>query len=93
MIADVSRAFFEAPARRDVWLELPEEVLAKGETAGDIVGTLEASLYGARDASANWQEEIYKSMRGWGFTAGRYTPCTFLHKKKGIRCLVHGTDV
>ena len=29
MIADVSRAFFEAPARRDVCVELPAEVLGE----------------------------------------------------------------
>ena len=72
--------------------ELPEEALAKGETAVDTVGKLEASLYGARDASANRQEEVNKSVQGWGFTAGRYNPCAYFHKKKGIRCLVHGDD-
>ena len=50
MIAGVSRAFFEAPARRDACVELLEEALGEGETAADIVGKLKASLYGARDA-------------------------------------------
>ena len=31
MIADVSRAFFEAPATRGVCVELPEEALGTGE--------------------------------------------------------------
>ena len=53
MIADVSRAFFEAPARRDICMELPPEALQEGESPQDIVGKLLASLYGARDASAN----------------------------------------
>lgn len=55
MIADSSRAFFDAPARRDVCVELPEEALAGMETSVDTVDKMEASLYGARDASAYWQ--------------------------------------
>ena len=53
LIADVSRAFFEAPAKRDICVELPEEALTGGETTQDTVGKLLASLYGTRDASAN----------------------------------------
>ena len=56
LIADVSRAFFEAPANRDLCVELPEEALTAGETVVDTVGKLKASLYGTRDASMNWQE-------------------------------------
>ena len=88
MTVDSSRALFEAPARRDVWVELPGEALAKGETAADKVGKLEASLYGARDASANWPAEVSKSMQAWEFTAGRYNPCTSTEEKDpmtGIR--------
>ena len=44
LIADVSRAFFEAPAKRDLCVELPEEALAAGETVMDTVGKLKASL-------------------------------------------------
>ena len=40
LIADVSRAFFEAPAKRDLCVELPEEALAAGETSQDVVGKL-----------------------------------------------------
>ena len=31
-------------------------------------------------------------MKKWGFTIGRYNPGTYLHKKRGMRCLVHGDD-
>lgn len=93
MIADISRAFFEAPARRDVCAELPEEALAGGETTADTVGKLEASLYGTRDASANWQEEVNECMRAWGFPAGKCNPGTYIHKSKKIRCSAHGDDI
>ena len=84
MIADASRAFFEALARRDVCVELPEEALGKGVTVVDTVGKLEASLYGTTDASAHWQEEVNKSMRAWALTAGRYNPFTYFNKGKRI---------
>ena len=92
LIADVSRAFFEAPAKRDICVELPEEALAGGETIQDTVGKLLASLYGTRDASANWQEEVAKRMAEWGFKTGRYNPCMFYHPARSVLCLVHGED-
>ena len=79
LIADVSRAFFEAPAKRDLWVELPEEALQGGETPLGTVWKLPASLYGARDASANWQEEVSRCMREWGFEVGRFNPCMYQH--------------
>ena len=56
------------------------------------VGKLLASLYGARDASANWQEEVIRCMREWGFDVSRFNSCMFQHESKQIRCLVHGDD-
>ena len=92
LIADVSRAFFEAPAKRDLCVELPEEALEGEETTTNTVGKLLASLYGTRDASANWQEEVIKCMREWGFEVSRFNTCMFQHKTREIRCLVHGDD-
>ena len=91
-LADVSRAFFEAPAKRAVCVELPEEALKVGETTQDIVGKLLASLYGARDVSANWQDEVARCMAEWGFITGKYNPCMYHHPTKQLRCLVHGDD-
>ena len=62
LIADVSRAFSEALAKRDLCVELPEEALKAGETSQEFVGKSKASLYGAPDASTNWQEEVAKCM-------------------------------
>ena len=73
-------------------MELPEETLTDGESTTEIVGKPMASLYGTRDASANWQEEVAKSMGQWGFTTGKYNPCTFVNEERGMRCLVHGDD-
>ena len=58
MINGVSRAFFEAPAVRQVCVEIPEEDLTSAGRKADNVGHLKMSLYGTRDAAMNWQEDV-----------------------------------
>ena len=55
-------------------VELPEEALEEGGHTADVVGRLMANLYGTRDASANWQEEVNKSMGQWGSKQESTTP-------------------
>ena len=62
LISDVPRAFFEAPARRKVAVNLPEEALSEGESKEHVVGILKQSLYGTRDAAVNFQHEVKKMM-------------------------------
>ena len=57
LIANVSKGLLRGPSQERcvcVCVELPEEALGGGETTADVVGKLMASLYGTRDASANW---------------------------------------
>lgn len=77
LIADVSSAFFEAPATRDLCVELLEEALQADETPQRTVGKLLA---------------IARCMREWGFEVGRFNPCMYQHASRKIRCLVHGDD-
>ena len=91
LLADVSRAFFEADARREICVELPTEDKQE-EDEGDLVGYLMKSLYGTRDAATNWQEEVAKAMKGWGFRRGLSNPCLYWHREKGLKALVHGDD-
>jgi hypothetical protein len=56
MIVDISRAYFNAPARRLVFVEIPAEDWKPG--CEDRRAELLASLYGARDAAKNWSEEL-----------------------------------
>ena len=53
MVNDVSRAFFEAPAVRQVCVELPTEDVTNADRLADNVGHLQMSLYGTRDAAMN----------------------------------------
>ena len=81
MVNDVARAFFEAPARRTICVELLEEEAHEG----DDVALLLQSLYGTRDASANFQEEVRKVLTKAGFKRGKYNPSTYCHEKVGIK--------
>ena len=60
MVNDVARAFFEAPAMRNVCIEIPKEDLTEADKLHDKVGHLKLSLYGTRDAAMDWQSEVAK---------------------------------
>ena len=87
MVNDVSRAFFEADASRTVCIELPPE---SPDFAPGVVGLLKKSLYGTRDAAANFQLEVARFMSKTGFARSRYNPCLFYHPGRQVPCLVHG---
>jgi hypothetical protein len=90
MINDVKRAYFYAPAVREVYVEICPEDRIEGE--GDVVGLLQYSMYGTRDAAQNWQGEFSGTLLALGFTRGKSSPCLFWHKEKCIRTFVHGDD-
>ena len=92
MVNDIARAFFEAAATRKVCIEIPEEDRLPEDRGKDLVGLLNMSLYGTRDAAKNWQEEVARSMKQWGFIQGVYNPCLYYHPAWDILTLVHGDD-
>ena len=73
MINDVARAFFEAPKTREVCVELPEEDKTEEDRKEDRIGLLQMSLYGTRDAAANFQKEVRRFMISQGFDVGNTT--------------------
>ena len=56
LYADVSRAYFYAPAVRPVYVALPAEYQDPSDPT-DTCGELAGSMYGTRDAAFNWAEE------------------------------------
>ena len=56
MVNDVAGAFFEAPAIRNVCIEIPKEDLTEADMRHGKVGHLRMTLYGTRDAAMHWQE-------------------------------------
>ena len=53
---DIKRAHFYAKARRPVFVELPAEDPRYGDP--EVCGELLYSLYGTRDAAANWRNTL-----------------------------------
>ena len=84
---DVRRAYFQANAIREVYVELPEEDYEEG-----MCGTLVRAMYGTRDAAHNWEYEHGRWLESIGFRAGKASPCTFWHGEMRVRMVAHGDD-
>ena len=88
MDAYIRRAYFNAKATRDIYVELPpEDPRYHDENA---CGTLVLSIYGTRDAASNWEDECTNKLLSWGFTRGKSSPCIFNHTKRDIQLIIHG---
>ena len=87
---DVARAFFEAKAIPKLCVEFPSE--CPESCGGYNVGLLRQSLYGTRGAAMNWQEEVAREMKNWGFDRGQYNPYLYTHTEKRAQVFLHGDD-
>lgn len=90
MAIDVSRAYFYAESIRPVFIELPKE--DRTPTDEGLVGRLNLSLYGTRDAAQNWAVEYTRTLQAAGFIVGKASPCNFRHGTKDLIVTVHGDD-
>ena len=73
---DVRRAYYQAKAQRDLYVQLPG-----GDREEGMYGRLNKALQGIRDAGQCWEYEYNKLMREAGFSRGICSPCVFYHKK------------
>ena len=90
MAVDVRRAYFYAPSRRPIYIEIPIEDFESGDEGR--VGRLNLSLYGTRDAAQNWSQEYTAYLRREGFEVGKASPCNFKHSHRELVVTVHGDD-
>ena len=58
MTVDVKRAYFNALATREVYVEIPKEDRVAGDE--DRVGRLRLCLYGTRDAAQNLGRGLWR---------------------------------
>ena len=56
MHVDICRAYFYAKARREVYIQLPDEDFQDGDE--ECCGKLDFSMYGTRDAANNWEQLV-----------------------------------
>ena len=89
MINDVRRAYFYAPATRDIYIEIPKE---DPDAGPQVLGKLRLCLYGTRDAAKGWQEALSSHLEKIGYTRGVGHPSVFYHPDRQIMTLVHGDD-
>ena len=92
-LVDVRRAYFYAPARRRVFVELPPEDYQPGDE--HVCGLLQYSLYGTRDAAQSWEEELASTLSDLKLTRGSACPCAWRGciKEEDIVATVHGDDI
>ena len=90
---DISRAYFNATAsREDLFIEVPDELLPAGTSRDDVIGILQKSMYGTRDAGANWEKEFTDCMATGKFEQGKACPNIYWHEEKDILLVCHGDD-
>ena len=87
---DVKRAYFNAPAGREIYIEIPVEDRMPGDEGK--VARLRMSLYGTRDAAQNWMKCYTDVLTRIGFQKGRASVCNFHHSKRNIFLTCHGDD-
>ena len=74
---DISRAYFQADAIREVYVELPDEDWEEG-----MCGKLLKSMYGTRDAAQNWGAAYSEFMKSIGFQQGKASSCVFCNPRE-----------
>jgi len=87
-VLDVSRAHFHPPAEREVYIDLPPEDDEPG-----MVGRLLRTIYGTRDAAAQWEKYYSEVFAALGFVTGNFSPCLFHHPDRDLAVWVHGDDM
>ena len=90
LIHDVARAVFEALARRNICVGIPEEDLSAEDKRHDKAGHLRLSLYVTRDAAMGWQEEAARELKHMGSKEERKSfDCTST-RQWGLSTFLHG---
>jgi len=88
LVLDVSRAHFHAPAVRELYITLPAEDSTPG-----MVGRLLRTMYGTRDAAAQWDVFANEKIAGEGFDVGVSSPCLYRHRSECCIGWRHGDDI
>ena len=87
-VVDVQRAYFFAPAKRAVYVQLPPEDWGPG-----TCGRLGKSMHGTRDAANKREEHYSEKLALHGFKQGRSSPCLLYNEELDLRLAVHGDEL
>ena len=86
---DVHRAYFNAKAREDTYVEVPVEDQTEEYK---VCGLLKKAMYGTRQAASAWQGEVEEAMSEIHMLPGDASPCLFYRPDVDGGGLVHGDD-
>lgn len=87
---DVKRAYLFAKTKRPIFIEIFIEDRLPGDA--DMVGRLNFSFYGARDAAVNWQDEFNSSFIKNDFLRGKASLCKLQHPQRNLCVTIHDGD-
>ena len=91
-VIDFVLAFPQAKLDVDVFMEIPAGMMLSGVSASNqrsmYVLKLNRSLYGLKQASANWYEMLSKGLKDRKFEPSKVDPCVFIGKNSIILCYV-----
>jgi hypothetical protein len=81
---DIKRACLQADAKRDVYIELPQE----DEQAG-MCAKLKKAMHGTRDVAQSWEATYRKAHEEWDFGLGRLrlASCSTLRGTSDLWCM------
>ena len=65
VVIDIKRAYFYAPAQKEIYVRLPPEDPQSNNP--EVCGRLKKSLYGTRDAGANWHLAYSNFLAYWSY--------------------------
>ena len=91
MAIDFSKAFLYGDMKRQVYIELPDEDSRK--YTSDVVGLLNKSMYGLRDAPQIWQGVVRSMLESRGFKPLIGTQCMYVRPQSGIVIVAHVDDL
>ena len=85
-VIDFVLAFPQAKLDVDVFMELPAGMIISGipktGQRSNYVLKLNSSLYGLKQASANWYDMLAKGLKIRGFKSSKIDPCVFINDGK-----------
>ena len=87
---DVRGAFLYGRINRRVYIELPSQDPRAAE--GDLVGVLQRSMYGTRDAPMIWQGEVRRCLEHAGLKESTVQSSLYYHLDKQLIVVVHVDD-
>jgi len=87
LLFDVKRTYFNAMAKRTIFVQLPPEMNLPG-----MCGRLNRCMYGTRDAGKRWTSTDVEALKKMGYQQGTANPCCFSHKTLDSSLVVHGDD-